>query len=70
MIQKNLLIDGTILEPIIAETDFGVNTTNNFKWKENIYFCIKDANQRISWITRNIVDKDKMVMLNVYKTLI
>ena len=33
-------LDGTILEPITAETDLGVYTTNNFKWKDNIYSCI------------------------------
>ena len=68
--EESFELDGTILEPITAESDLGVYTTNNFKWKDNIYSCIKDANQLISWITRNIVDKDKMVMLNVYKTLI
>ena len=68
--KESFKLDGTILESVNAETDLGVYTTNNFKWRENIYSCIKDANQMISWITRNIVDKDKMVMLNVYKTLI
>ena len=62
--------DGTILEPITAETDLGAYTTNKFKWKENIYSSIKDAYQMISWLTRNIVNKDKMIMLIVYKTLI
>ena len=68
--EESFELDGTILEPITAESDLGVYTTNDLKWKDNIYSCIKDANQLISWITRNIVDKDKMVMLNVYKTLI
>jgi len=68
--EESYELDGTIIEPITAETDLGVYTSNSLKWKDNIYSCIKDANQMISWVTRNIVDKDKMVMLNIYKTLI
>ena len=48
--EESYELDGTILEPITAEIDLEVYTSNSLKWKDNIYSCIKDANQMMSWV--------------------
>ena len=58
------------MDQVEVETDLGVCVTANLDWRDNIYSCIKEANRMIAWITRNIINKDKYVMLNIYKTLI
>ncbi len=63
-------LDGTVLDPIDEEKDLGLLTTCNLDWKENIYTCIKEANRMMAWITRNIVNKERNVMLNIFKTLV
>ena len=64
------ILDGTVLDPIDEEKDLGLLTTSSLSWKENIYNCIKEANRMMAWITRNIVNKERNVMLNIFKTLI
>ncbi len=65
------ILDGTILESILdEEKDLGVLTNCSLDWRENIYTCIKEANRMMAWITRNIVNKERNVMLNIFKTLI
>ena len=64
------VLDGTSLEAVSEEKDLGLLTTCHLDWKESIYASIKDANKMISWVTRNIVNKERNVMLSIYKTLI
>ena len=63
-------LDNIPLELIDSEKDLGLITCNNLNWVEHIKTSIKDANILIAWITRNIISKDRTVMLNIYKTLI
>ena len=39
-------------------------------WDENIKSCIKDANRMIGWITRNILNRDPVILTRIYKTII
>ena len=64
------VLDDTILDSIESEKDLGIFTDYDLDWKANIRSCIKDANKMIAWVTRNIVNKEKTVMLNIFKTLI
>ena len=68
--KESYVFDEVVLEQIDSETDLGVYVKGDLKWNDNIHSCIKDANRMIAWITRNIINKDKYVMLNIYKTLI
>ena len=62
--------NGVVLESIEKEKDLGVTTTSSLFWNEQIKACLSKANKMISWVTRNLILRDKTVMLNVYKTII
>jgi ribonuclease P/MRP protein subunit RPP40 len=68
--KETYTLDGVVLDKVDSETDLGVSVSSDLDWRENIYSCIKEANRMIAWISRIIVNKDKFVMLNIYKTLI
>ena len=63
-------IHGDILETIESEKDLGLVVSNTFKWDEQIKSSIAKANKTIAWVSRNIICKDKSVMLLIYKSLI
>ncbi|NQZ52218.1 MAG: reverse transcriptase family protein [Moritella sp.] len=63
-------IDGCKLETVVEEKDLGVLTSNDLKWRECIKESISKANRMIGWITRNLLCREKSVMLTVYKSLI
>ena len=67
---REYVLDNVPLKVINTENDLGLVTCNNLNWLEHIKTSIKEANKLIGWITRNIVVKDRNVMLNIYKTLI
>ena len=62
--------NGIILNSIECDKDLGVITTSNLLWNDQIKGCIAKANKMISWVIRNLVSRDKNVMLNIYKTII
>ena len=64
------VIHGDILETIESEKDLGLVVSNTFKWDEQIKSSIAKANKTIAWVSRNIICKDKGVMLLIYKSLI
>ena len=68
--KQSYVLSGTDLEQVDSEKDLGILTNCQLEWEENIHSCIRDANRMIAWTTRNVIDKDKYVMLNIYKTLI
>ena len=39
-------------------------------WNEQIKACISKANRMICWIVRNLVIREKVVMIAIYKALI
>ena len=64
----NYSLDGVNLET--SEQDLGVVTHMSLKWDEQIKASISKANQMICWIVRNLIIRDKTVMLAIYKSLI
>ena len=63
-------INGVVLEADVQEKDLGVVTHNSLLWNEQIKASISKANQMICWITRNLIIREKTVMLAIYKALI
>ena len=66
----NYSLDGVNLETTEQEKDLGVVTHMSLKWDEQIKASISKANQMICWIVRNLIIRDKTVMLAIYKSLI
>ena len=58
------------IENISYEKDLGVMTNDFLNWDEQIKKCISKANKMIAWITRNLIIREKKVMINIYKTII
>ena len=58
------------MSSVETEKDLGVLVTEQLLWKDQMKACISKANQMISWVTRNLILRDKYVMRNVYKTVI
>ena len=54
----------------VQEKDLGVLTSGTLLWNDQIESCISKANQMLCWITRNLISREKLLMLRVYKTLI
>ena len=52
------------------EKDLGILTSNTLLWTDQISSSVSKANKLICWITRNLINKDRSVMLPVYETLI
>ena len=50
------------------EKDLGILTSNTLLWTDQISSSVSKANKLICWITRNLINKDRSVMLPVYKT--
>ena len=63
-------LDGLKLKESDQERDLGVLTSDTLLWNDQIKSCIAKANKMISWIVRNLVLREKNVMLSVYKMLI
>ena len=58
------------METSDQENDLGVLITCNLLWNDQINSCINKANQMICFITRNLISREKLLMLRIYKTLI
>ena len=52
------------------EKDLGVLTSGNLLWNDQIESCISKANQMLCWIARNLISREKTLMVRIYKTLI
>ena len=63
-------LDGINLEVSEQEKDLGVITCNSLLWNEQIKASISKANKMICWIVRNLIIREKSVMLAIYKALI
>ena len=64
------ILDGVKLETSEQEKDLGVVTSSSFLWNDHIKTSISKANKMICWIARNLIIREKVVMLNIYKSLI
>ena len=45
-------------------------TSKTFKWDEQINVCISKGKQSVAWVTRNLILRDKKVILDIYKTIV
>ena len=63
-------LDGIDLETLEQEKDLGVVTHKSLLWSENIKSSISKANRMICWIVRNMITRERNVMLTIYKSLI
>jgi len=66
----NYIVNGVELEVSAQEKDLGVITHSSLLWNEQIKACISKANRMICWIVRNLVIREKVVMIAIYKALI
>ena len=64
------LLNGQYLPSTTEEKDLGVWTTNNYSWHLNIDNYFNKARSTMAWIKRVIINKDRGVMLQLYKTLV
>ena len=63
-------LNGKKLDKSVQEKDLGVLTSGTLLWNDQIELCISKANQMLCWISRNLISREKFLMLRVYKTLI
>ena len=66
----NYTLDGTSLEMSEQEKDLGVWTHKTLNWDKQIKASISKANKMICWVVRNLITRDRTVMLAIYKALI
>ena len=66
----NYVLDGTLMKKSEQEKDLGVLTSGTLLWNDQIVSCINKGNQMICWITRNLISREKSLMLRIYKSLI
>ena len=66
----NYVLNGKQLKKTEQEKDLGVLTSGTLLWNDQIESCISKANQMLCWISRNLISREKSLMLRVYKTLI
>ena len=66
----NYTLDGTSLEMSEQEKDLGVWTHKTLNWDKQIKASISKANKMICWVVRNLIARDRTVMLAIYKALI
>ena len=53
-----------------TEKDLGVNINDTLTWTSHIEIAINKAMSMTGWVTRNVSSRDRIVMLNIYKSLI
>ena len=63
-------LNGTKLGVSEQEKDLGVITSPSLLWNEQIKASIAKANKNICWIARNLITREKKVMIAIYKALI
>ena len=65
------IFNGKTLESMDDKSkDLGIIPDNKMLWSDQIQDSISKANSMISWVTRNLVSREKSVMLHVYKASI
>ena len=64
------VLNDKILKKSEQEKDLGVLTSGTLLWNDQIESCISKANQMLCWISRNLISRERFLMLRVYKALI
>ena len=63
-------LNGKVMLTSDQKKDLGVLTTCNLLWNDQINSCVNKANHMICFIARNLISREKSLMLRIYKTLI
>ena len=63
-------LNGLSLPKSSEEKDLGVIISKQLTWESHISMAINKAMSVMGWVSRNIISKEKSVMLNIYKSLI
>ena len=64
------VLNDKILKKTEQEKDLGVLTSGTLLWNDQIESCVSKANQMLCWISRNLISRERFLMLRVYKALI
>ena len=64
--RNQYFLDGVLLEEVRTEKDLGLVISENLGWNEAIRTCIKYSNRCISWISRNLINRDHKILARVY----
>ena len=56
-------LDGNVMDTSDPEKDLGVLTTCNLLWNDQINSCINKSSQMICFIMRNLISREKSLML-------
>ena len=68
--KNKYILHNTVLNESNTERDLGVLINNALNWDDNIKAAISKANQILAWVARNVITRDKSVMVSIYKSLI
>ena len=63
-------MDGKLLPSVEFEKDLGLNITENLQWDMHIKKSVNKAKSVIGWIKRSLISRNRLVMINAYKTLV
>ena len=63
-------MDGKLLPSVEFDKDLGLNITENLQWDMRIKKIVNNAKSVIGWIKRSLISRNRLVMINVYKTLV
>lgn len=63
-------MNSSVLPDTKLEKDLGVTVNDSLTWVTNIESAINKAKCMIGWVSRNVISRDKTVMLSIYKSLI
>ena len=68
--KNEYFLSGKLLPETDVEKDLGVYVKSDLNWKYHIQKSISKAKAIIGWVTRNVISREKTVMLNIYMTLV
>ena len=63
-------LNGNIMTESEQEKDLGFRTSGTLLWNDQISACINKANKMTCWKTRNLISREKVLMLRIYKALV
>ena len=63
-------LDGSLLPQTSLEKDFGLYVNEKLDWSDHINRAINKTTSVIGWVNRNVITREPLVMLNIYKSLI
>ena len=63
-------LDGSLLPQTSLEKDLGLYVNEKLDWSDHINRAINKTTSVIGWVNRNVITREPLVMLNIYKSLI